>query len=259
MPTIAFRDLAIQRRENDLVGASFGRGFYVLDDYSALRDATDEALAKEAALFPARKALWYVERDPLGESGKASQGAAWFTAPNPPFGAVFTYHLAGDIRSRAKARQEKEKPLVEAGKDTPFPGWAEVEAERREEKPVVLLTVKDADGRVVRRLEGKAEKGFHRVAWDLRLPPMQAIGARRAARRGGRDGPRASSPPRGPTRSRWRSGWTVRTTDLAGPVRFEVARLRTGRPAGRRPEGDGRVPRARRRGEPRDRPPRRRR
>ena len=35
-PTISFRDLAIQRRENDLVGASFGRGFFVLDDYSPL-------------------------------------------------------------------------------------------------------------------------------------------------------------------------------------------------------------------------------
>ena len=34
LPTIAVRDLAIQERENDLVLATFGRGFYVLDDYS---------------------------------------------------------------------------------------------------------------------------------------------------------------------------------------------------------------------------------
>ena len=38
VPTISFRDLAIQKRENDLVGASFGRGFYVFDDYSFLRE-----------------------------------------------------------------------------------------------------------------------------------------------------------------------------------------------------------------------------
>jgi photosystem II stability/assembly factor-like uncharacterized protein len=38
IPTISFRDLAIQRRENDLVAASFGRSFYILDDYSALRN-----------------------------------------------------------------------------------------------------------------------------------------------------------------------------------------------------------------------------
>ncbi len=41
-PTISFRDLTIQKRENDLVAASFGRGFYVLDDYSALREFTTE-------------------------------------------------------------------------------------------------------------------------------------------------------------------------------------------------------------------------
>ena len=32
LPTISIRDLAIQKRENDLVLATFGRGFYVLDD-----------------------------------------------------------------------------------------------------------------------------------------------------------------------------------------------------------------------------------
>ena len=37
LPTIPVRDLAIQERENDLVLATFGRGFYVLDDYSPLR------------------------------------------------------------------------------------------------------------------------------------------------------------------------------------------------------------------------------
>jgi photosystem II stability/assembly factor-like uncharacterized protein len=227
MPTISFRDLAIQRRENDLVGASFGRGFYVLDDYSALRDVADGALAKPAALFPVRKAWWYVERDPLGEGGKASQGAAYFTADNPPFGAVFTYHLAEDVQSRQKARQAREKPLLEAGKDTPFPGWAEVEAERREPKPLVVLTVKDEAGNVVRRLEGEAKKGFHRVAWDLRLPPAQAIGSRPAGDEDGR-------PPTGVLAAP--GAYTVtlakqvdgKATELAGPVRFEVARLRKG-------------------------------
>jgi hypothetical protein len=207
---------------------SFGRGFYVLDDYSALREATEPALSKEAALFPVRKAWWYVEREPLGEPGRASQGAAYFTAPNPPFGAVFTYHLADELRSREKARQEKEKPLVEAGKDTPFPGWTEVEAERRARKPAVVLTVKDAAGQVVRRIEGKTEKGFHRVAWDLRLPSTQAIGSR--PRRDEEDG-------EGPTGVLVAPGaYTVSlakqvdgvTTELAGPVRFEVARLRPG-------------------------------
>jgi hypothetical protein len=171
VPTISFRDLAIQRRENDLVCASFGRGIYVLDDYSALREVSEEALAKPAALFPTRQAWWYVPQEPLGEPARASQGAGYFMAENPPFGAVFTYHLAEEIRSRDKDRQEAEKPLVEAGKDTPFPGWEAVEAERREPKPAVVLTVRDEAGNVVRRVPGKAAKGFQRVAWDLRYPP----------------------------------------------------------------------------------------
>ncbi|MGE5126009.1 MAG: VPS10 domain-containing protein, partial [Betaproteobacteria bacterium] len=175
VPTIAFRDLAIQRRENDLVAGSFGRGIYVLDDYAPLRELSEDTLARPAALFPARRAWWYVERDPFGESGKASQGAAFFTAPNPPFGAVFTYHLAEELRSREKERQEKEKPLLEAGKDTPFPGWDAVEAERREPKPELILVVRDANGNVVRRLDGPTGKGFHRVAWDLRLPSTRAV------------------------------------------------------------------------------------
>lgn len=230
VPTISFRDLAIQRRENDLVGASFGRGFFVFDDYSVLREATDAALAKEATLFPVRRAWWYVERTPLGEDGRASQGAAFFTAPNPPFGAVFTYHLAEEPRSREKLRQEKEKPLAEAGKDTPYPGWAEVEAERREEKPAVVLTVKDAAGQVVRRIDGKTGKGFHRVAWDLRLPAPQAISG--APRRGSGDdegsSPQGVLAPPGTYAVSLAKQVDGKTTELAGPVSFEVARMRPG-------------------------------
>jgi photosystem II stability/assembly factor-like uncharacterized protein len=227
MPTIPFRDLAIQRRENDLVGASFGRGFYVFDDYSVLRGATEAALAREASLFPVRKAWWYVEREPLGDDGRASQGASYFVAPNPPFGAVFTYHLAEELRSRAKLRQEQEKPLLEAGKDTPFPGWAEVEAERREEKPAVVLTVKDEAGQVVRRVEGGTAKGFHRVAWDLRYPATQAIGTAPPSQGEG-PAPRGVLAPPGRYTVSLAKQVDGKTTELAGPVPFEVVRLRPG-------------------------------
>ena len=47
-PTIAFRDLEIQQRENDLVGATFGRSFWILDDYSPLREVSTEALPARA-------------------------------------------------------------------------------------------------------------------------------------------------------------------------------------------------------------------
>lgn len=175
-PTISFRDLAIQRRENDLVGASFGRGFWILDDYTPLREVSAEALQQEAMLFPTRKAWWYLEQRPLGFGERASQGAGYYLAPNPPFGAVFTYYLSEGLQSRKQARQKEEKELLKDDKATPFPQWDEVEAERRETDPAIVLTIRDADGNIVRRLKGPAAKGFHRVAWDLRFPASLAIG-----------------------------------------------------------------------------------
>ncbi len=173
MPTISFRDLAIQKRENDLVGASFGRSFYVLDDYSPLRELSAEKLASETMLFPVRDALWYVPRMPMGEfrtGSKASQGDEYFIADNPPFGAVITYYLPEPILTSKDQRREKEKEIEKQGGDTPYPGWDALANERAEEDPAVVLTIRDSQGTVVRMLEGPAKAGFHRVAWDLRYP-----------------------------------------------------------------------------------------
>jgi hypothetical protein len=230
-PTISFRDLAIQRRENDLVGASFGRGFFVLDDYAPLREVDEAALEQEALLFPTRRAWWYIERPPLGGG---VQGASYYTAPNPPFGAVFTYYLAEGLKSREKRRQEAEKDRIEAGADTPYPGWGEAEAERREPEPKVLLTVRAEGGQVVRRLEGETKKGFHRVAWDLRYPAPEAVTPRPQF------GP--AREPQGPLAAPGKYTVTLakqvegETITLAGPVRFEVERMRTGALEGATPE-----------------------
>ncbi|MEJ2722446.1 MAG: glycosyl hydrolase, partial [bacterium] len=143
VPTISFRDLAIQRRENDLVGATFGRGFWVFDDYSVLRHVSAEQLRQPATLFPVRKAWWYIERPVVGFSKKASQGAAYYTADNPPFGAIFTYYLAEGLKTKKTARQEKEKQLIKNEKNVPFPGWDELESERRQPEPTIWLTVRD--------------------------------------------------------------------------------------------------------------------
>ncbi|MBU2494663.1 MAG: glycosyl hydrolase [Bacteroidetes bacterium] len=175
IPTISFRDLAIQKRENDLVAASFGRGIFILDDYSALRNLSEDNLNKEALLFPVRKAWWYIERPVVDFEKETSQGAALYTAPNPPFGAVFTYYLSEELKSKKDLRKENEDKLVKENKNVKFPGWSEVEAERREEKPSVWLTVKDNMGNVVRRIEGSTGKGFYRTSWDLRFPSSDAI------------------------------------------------------------------------------------
>ncbi len=172
-PTIPFRDLAIQKRENDLVAASFGRGFWILDDYSPLRTITEDQLKKGTVLFPVRDADWYIPKTPLGDfktDGKSSQGDSYFVAPNPPFGAVFTYYLAEELKTAKEERRELEKKQEEDKEDTPYPGWDALREEEIEEPPAMLLTVTNAAGEVVRRIEGPVTAGFHRVAWDLRYP-----------------------------------------------------------------------------------------
>ncbi len=169
-PVVAVRDLEIQRREDDLVVGTFGRGIYILDDYSPLRQVSEEALAAEATLFPVKRAPMYIPSRPLGWNEKAEQGHAFFTAPNPPFGAVFTYHLAEGYKSRRQIRREAEKELQKQGEPVGYPPWEDLRREDRAEDPQIELVVRDADGEVVRRLPGPIDAGIHRVAWDLRYP-----------------------------------------------------------------------------------------
>jgi photosystem II stability/assembly factor-like uncharacterized protein len=170
VPTISFRDLAIQRQQNDLVGASFGRSFYVFDDYSVLRDVSEDQLKEEATLFPVPDANWYFPK-----MGKGSQGASFFVAENPPFGAVFTYYLNEAYKTETAIRKEKEKKLEKENQDIPFPGWDELEEERKETAPKIWLTVKDENGNIIRRLPGRNSKGFHREEWDLQFSRSTAI------------------------------------------------------------------------------------
>ncbi|MDH5345539.1 MAG: glycosyl hydrolase, partial [Gammaproteobacteria bacterium] len=175
-PNIAFRDLAIQQRESDLVGATFGRSFYVLDDYSPLRSVTAELLSEGSVLFPVRRVHWYVPKRPhsCAEAGCVdSQGDAYFVAPNPPFGAVFTYYLADARKSRKERRAEAEKELKKTNENVTFPPWDALDAEALESEPAIVFTVSDTDGNVVRHVEAPAKAGFQRVAWDLRYPVVE--------------------------------------------------------------------------------------
>ncbi len=169
LPPIAVKDLAIQSREGDLVAATFGRGFYILDDLTALREARPEQLGEEAHLFGLRPAQAYIQAVPFGGPGKSFQGDSLYLVPNPAFGAVFTYHVKTEPKTLKKQRQEREKEATKAGQDLTVPGWDALRAEDRELDPKVVLTIAGADGQVVRRLTAKPEKGVHRLAWDLRL------------------------------------------------------------------------------------------
>jgi hypothetical protein len=175
-PNIPFRDLVIQSRENDLVGATFGRSFYVLDDYSPLRMVTDSMLKEGNVLFPVRAARWYVPRRPLGcgePNCVGSQGDAFFTAPNPEFGATFTYYLANELKSSKDTRREAEKVREAENQNVAFGDWDTILDEDREDEPAIVFTVKNSNGAIVRQIETSAEAGFQRVSWDLRFPALQ--------------------------------------------------------------------------------------
>src|SRR5262249_13689855 len=186
MPTIAVRDLAIQKRENDLVIATFGRGIYILDDYTPLRNLKPEALKSPAQLFPVKDALMCIESRPYGGRGKMFQGESFYVAENPPFGAVFTYYLKDSLKTRKQQRQEAEKAADKAAEKAiakgaekagekpappPYPTNDQLRAEAEEHSPSVILIVTDSSGRIIRRVSAPATSGIHRVAWDLRYPP----------------------------------------------------------------------------------------
>ena len=227
MPTVAVRDLAVQAREGDLVLATFGRGFYVLDDVSPLRGLARAALERSAALFPVKDAPAYIERSPIGGKGKAFQGDTLYTADNPPFGAVFTYYLKDDLKTKKELRHEAEKEAAKKGAAPPYPKAEQLRAEAQEEKPAVILTVTDAEGRVVRRVAGDTKKGFHRVAWDLRFPA--SVPADPEAEKAEKEP--WDAPDEGPMAApgAYRVALAARvggvTTELAGPQNFAVVPL----------------------------------
>ena len=171
LPTIAVRDMVLQARESDLVIATFGRGFYVLDDISALRQMKAESLEQAAATFPVKDALLYIERHPLGGPRKGFQGDAFYTAENPPYGAVFTVYLKEKLKTKKEKRQEAEKDAAKKNQTLPYPTNDELRAEAEEPKPEVYFMVYDEIGRGDSAGGRRALiAGFQRAAWDLRYP-----------------------------------------------------------------------------------------
>ncbi len=170
LPTISIRDLAIQKRENDLVLATFGRSFYVLDDYSPLREMTDDNLNKEAFLFPTRKALQYNQI--MGGSG--SSGGSTYVAKNPNYGATITYHLSETPHVSLKDKRKKmERKLKNS--DIPFPGWEALDKELSEARAEAILMIKDNNGNIVDQISGPLRKGTHRVTWGLRTSKSTTV------------------------------------------------------------------------------------
>jgi hypothetical protein len=176
LPTIAVYDLDIQEREVDLVAATFGRGFYVLDNYTPLRTLSKENLSQKAHLFPVKEALLYIQADPLGLDGTGFQGHNMWAAQNPSFGATFTLHIKEVPSTLVSTRQQKEKELEKEKKDVSYPSFETLRAEALDEAAKLIWIISDAQGTEIRRLTSSPQKGIVRQQWDLRKTTTNPVG-----------------------------------------------------------------------------------
>ena len=172
LPNISVRDIAIQKNENDLVLGTFGRGIYVLDDYSTLRTFNSKAMNSE--LFTPRNGYWYKQKRILGGGRKAAQGDNYFVADNPPFGIEFTYYLNEKILSKKKIREKNEKKSEKENQIIEVPNWEILENEKKEINPAIWIFIY-SDNNIIKKVKAKNKKGLSRVSWNLSSESQSTI------------------------------------------------------------------------------------
>ncbi|MFZ2287905.1 MAG: hypothetical protein WAV93_13055 [Bacteroidales bacterium] len=172
LPVIAVRDIAIQERENDLIIATFGRGFYVIDDYTPLRNYKKEIIGQPGYIFPVREAKMFVQTSEFD-----NQGSMYYVADNPPYGATISYYVDTVPKTDRDLRKEKEKKLFEKGEFIPQPTARELSLEEREIKPYLIFTITDDEGNIIRKLYKSASKGVGRVTWNFTYAGYQPVRA----------------------------------------------------------------------------------
>ncbi len=171
LPTIAVRDIDLQKDENDIAIATFGRSFYILDDYSPLRNINEDFLQNnDAYLFDVPNAKLFMQT-----GGLYGQGATYYYGQNPAFGATFTYYLKEVPKTKKQQRKEKEKELFDKGEYIPQLTWRELEDESKEIEPYLIFTIVDANNKPVRKLTAKPQQGINRVTWNLHFASVEPV------------------------------------------------------------------------------------
>lgn len=168
-------DLDIQREENDLVISTFGRGVFILDDYTPLRRLKPGLMEQKAAFFPIEDGLMFIQADPFAFGGVGFMGASYYTAPNPEVGAVITYYVKEKPKSLKEQRREAEKALQQEGKDVKYPAYEALKQEGGEEAPYLLFTITDEAGQPVRKIKQPVAAGVQRLVWDFRYTPVGPV------------------------------------------------------------------------------------
>jgi hypothetical protein len=112
---------------------------------------------------------------PLGMRGSTFQGSSYYTAENPPIGAVFTYYLRDEIVTIKKARQEKEKEISKSGGNIEYPSFDKIRLEDDEIEPHLIFTISDKAGNVIMRINAEPKKGINRMTWDFKYPATTPV------------------------------------------------------------------------------------
>lgn len=155
LPTIAVRDMEIQRRENDLVLATFGRGFYILDNYAVLREVA-QLPATSSALFGIKDAWSFNLKGNIGYSKRGVFGTGFYAADNPEYGARIRAYVSG-IPQTAKKKRDL----------STYPSYQQLKAEDTEVKPRLVVAITNEQDQLVNTMKLKNKKGFQEVNWGL--------------------------------------------------------------------------------------------
>ena len=174
LPVINIKEIVIQERENDLVLATFGRGFFILDDYSPLqhyKDKASELISQPVTIYPVKDALVFMQSTPLGHKGKSFQGESFYVAENPPVGAVITYYVRDDYKTIKELRKEREEKQT----DNFYPSTDSIRLEDRQPETYILATITDMENNIIRQLKQPAKKGMARMVWNGRLEKSSPV------------------------------------------------------------------------------------
>ena len=163
IPPIQVKDLTIPRRENDLVVATFGRGFYVLEDYSYIRELKENISDRDAHIFNIKDGLLYYP-----STNTNYQGEVYFSVPNPSPEVKIGYYLKEGYETLKQKRIKAQRAAEKAGREISFPTKEELEAENNELAAKLLFTIYDAEGNIMRKIERPLRNGLASVTWDMR-------------------------------------------------------------------------------------------
>lgn len=187
LPPIAIKDMVFQESEDDLVLATFGRGFAVCDDYQKIREFKSYISQKNTEIknyvLPISPIKLFIPSTPLGGSGNGYKGASRFSAPNPTAGATIYYVFDNEFSTVESRRKKREEAAVKSPLALIYPAKDSIIAESNELSSKVFMVIRSSaeitDKNTVAKFPITNNKGLSKIEWNLRYSdpsiPISAV------------------------------------------------------------------------------------